>query len=300
MSFLETDSNLNRRERNEKIWKTILGAASLVSVALLILLLVRMLADGLGSMGADFWTNTFRPSQISSGRAGVLDSILNTIVVLAMTMAFALPLGIAAGVYLHEYAGTSKLTDWIRATVSNLAAVPSVVYGLLGLAIFVRGMANLTGGVAQATNLSMALTLGVLVLPVVIVATEEALKTVPMAAREASLAMGATKWQTIRHHVLPYALPGILTGNILALSRAAGETAPLLVLTVPTFVTKLDFTPLGVGTPLQVRAYSLTGDPRAAALDLAAGVIVVLLVATLILNLLAIVLRDRISHRIRW
>ncbi|MGB0652536.1 MAG: phosphate ABC transporter permease PstA [Thermoplasmatota archaeon] len=296
---LQADAALKRRRRTERVAKGILVVGSLVSIAALAALLARMLSDGVPHMTLNFWTLDYSPRGLRNGESGILDALLSSLAVLAGTLLFAVPIGTAAGIYLHEYAAKSRLTEWIRATVSNLAGVPSVVYGLLGLAIFVRGFETVLDLPPGATNLAASLTLGVLILPILIVATEEALKTVPASARQASLALGATQWQTIRSHVLPYSLPGILTGQILALSRAAGETAPLLIIGIPTFAL-FGFGPLDVGTPLQVRAYFLAQDPREAAINMAAASIVVLLLATLVLNLAAIVLRNRLQKRIRW
>ncbi len=299
-SIFASDAHLERRKRTERRWRMALLATAVVSLGSLAILIARMLMDGLPHMGLDFWTQSYSPSGVRSRTAGILDALISSLIVLAMTMVIAVPVGAAAGIYLHEYAPRGRITEGIRATVSNLAGVPSVVYGLLGLAIFVRLFSDVFNMPRQGTYLAAALTLAVLILPILIVATEEALKTVPASVRHASLALGATKWQTIRSHVLPYALPGILTGQILALSRAAGETAPLLIIGLPTYQVFQSYNPLGSGTPLQVRAYYLASDARQPAIDLAAGAIVVLLLATLILNLLAIFLRDRLQRRIRW
>jgi phosphate transport system permease protein len=264
-------------------------------VVILAVLLVRLIADGFGALDWEFWSTRFSPLGLKSGGpSGIFDSLQATLTVLGITMLFAIPVGTAAGIYLHEYAGRGRLSDFIRATVANLASVPSVIYGLLGLAIFVRLL------MFGATNLSSALTLGVLILPILIVATEEALKTVPQPVRDASLAMGATKWQTIRYHVLPYSLPGILTGQILALSRAAGETAPLAILTIPTFSLAAGGGLFDPGAPLSLRAYTLATDPNAFARLDAAGAIVALLLVTLTLNLAAIIVRQRLSRKIKW
>lgn len=297
---LATDPGLKRRRRRERVAQAVLAFGALLSLAALVVLLARMLLDGVPHMSVQFWTERYSPRGLSTGESGIVDALLSSAIILVMAMAFAIPVGTAAGVYLHEYAKAGRITQWIRATVSNLAGVPSVVYGLLGLAIFVRLWADLSGGATAVTNIAAALTLGVLTLPILIVATEEALKTVPDAVRQASLALGATPWQTIRHHVVPYAVPGILTGQILALSRAAGETAPLLVIGIPTYTTLLGFAPTDIGTPLQVRAYFLSSDARQAAIDMAAATIVVLLLATIALNLAAILLRARLQRRIKW
>lgn len=292
--LLGTDDRLRRRKRTERVAKALLAGAALVCLAILVTLLWRLLADGLPHMDLNFWTLRYSPLGLRTGESGIVDALFASLQMLGLTMLVALPVGTAAGIYLQEYAPSNRFTDLLRTTISNLAGVPSVVYGLLGLAVFVRMLA------LGATLLSSALTMSVLILPILIVATEEALKTVPQAIRDASLAMGATKWQTIRHHVLPYALPGILTGNILALSRAAGETAPLLVIGVPVFTTLQTQGLDAIGTPLQVRIYFLSQDARTQAHEMAAAAIVVLLLATLVLNLAAILLRQRLQNKIKW
>ncbi len=295
IQMLAADRRLKARRRREGAARGLLMAAALSSVAVLAFLLYRLAADGIPHMrGAAFWTSRYSPLGLRTGNSGIADAVGSSLLVLGLTMALAMPVGVAAGVYLNEYASRGRISNLLRTAVANLAGVPSVVYGLLGLAVFVRLMQ------LGASMLAAAMTLGALVLPILIVATEEALKAVPQSVRDASLAMGATKWQTIRHHVLPYALPGILTGSILALSRAAGETAPLLVIGVPVFTSIQGTGPMDLGTPLQVRIYYLSQDARAQAHDLAAAAIVVLLLATLVLNLIAIVLRDRLSKRIKW
>ncbi|MEK6975763.1 MAG: phosphate ABC transporter permease PstA [Candidatus Thermoplasmatota archaeon] len=294
------DARLASRRRTETAWRFILLGTALFVVGILLFLLYRLLADGVPHLSRSFFFEDYKPSALTrSGAArgvvaGIKDSIIASLYMLGMTMLAAIPVGTAAGIYLHEYAPANRFTNLLRTTISNLAGVPSVVYGLLGLAVFVRLL-------DMGVNLmAAALTLAVLIVPILIVATEEALKTVPASVREASLALGATKWQTIRKHVLPYALPGILTGNILAMSRAAGETAPLLVIGVPAYVTITATSPLDAGTPLQVRSYFLASDARIPAIEMAAASVVVLLVATLLLNLVAIVLRQVLSKRIKW
>lgn len=301
--FLAVDDNLLRRKRNEGIAKSLLMFASFVSIAFLAILLVRLFIDGAIILQGSFWTNRYLPSgvpvddrfkDISDITAGIKDSIFSSLVILVITILFAVPIGTGAGIYLQEYARPGRVTDLIHSTVSNLAAVPSIVYGLLGLAVF-RFMLGL-----GASHMSAGLTLGVLILPIIIVATEEAVKTVPVSVRQASLAMGATKWQTIRHHVLPYSLPGIMTGQILALSRAAGESAPLIALAIPSFKGILAYGPFDEGTPLQIRAYNLALDFKASAEVMAGGAILVLLLVTLSLNLVAILVRQRLQSKIRW
>lgn len=295
MNF-ESDPHLRRRHRREKIAHGVLAVAAISCVGILATLIIRLLMDGIPHMSTAFWTSVYSPTALRTGigTTGILDAIQASVTVLAVTMAVALPVGTAAAIYLHEYAPDNRFTRLLRQTIRNLAGVPSVVYGLLGLAIFVRSMD------LGASLLAASLTLAALILPIIIVASEEALKTVPSSIRDASLALGATKWQTIRHHVLPYALPGILTGNILALSRAAGETAPLLVVGIPAYVSQIGFSPMDQGTPLQVRIYFLASDASHAAQDLAMAAVVVLLAATLLLNLGAMIIRQRMSKKIKW
>lgn len=302
-TMLQVDEHLARRKRNERIAKGVLMFGSTLSVLFLGILLVRLFIDGTIIFQGSFWTNRYLPSGVPVGdsftgtdsiTAGIKDSIFSSLIILVITLVFAVPVGTAAGIYLIEYARPGKLTDWIHSTVSNLAAVPSIVYGLLGLAVF-KFLLGL-----GASHMSAGLTLGVLILPIIIVATEEAIKTVPDSVRQASLALGATKWQTIRNHVLPYSLPGILTGQILALSRAAGESAPLIALAVPTFRGILKYGPLDEGTPLQMRAYNLALDFKESAEVMAGGAVLVLLLVTLLLNMTAIYVRQRLQSKIRW
>lgn len=292
---LAADANLLRRRRTEKIARALLLAGTLTTVAILLWLLGRLTADGLPHFTSAFWTKEYSPGALRRGEpVGMLDAIQSTLGFLGMTMAIALPLGIAGGIYLNEYAPHNRFTRLLRLTISNLAGVPSVVYGILGLAIFIRFVG------LEPNLLAAALTMATLILPILIIATEEALKTVPASVREASLALGATRWQTLRSHTIPYAMPGILTGSILALSRAAGETAPLLILGIPVYATVAGWGPFDAGTPLQVRAYFLASDARQDALNLAAASVVVLLVSTLVLNLVAITLRQWLGRRIKW
>lgn len=220
-------------------------------------------------------------------RAGILAALAGTGLLMALTLAMALPVGVMAAIYLEEYARDSWLKSFIQINISNLAGVPSIIYGLLGLTIFVRYFGF--GRSILAGSMTMAL----LVLPVIVVATQEALRAVPSGIRDASLALGATKSQTIWHHVLPQAFPGILTGNILAASRAIGETAPLVTIGALTFV---PFTPQSIMdrfTVVPIQVFNWTSKPQAEFHDLAAAGIVMLLVVLLGMNSIAIYLRQR-------
>ena len=211
-----------------------------------------------------------------------------------------------ASIYLQEYAADNRLNRIIQTNISNLAGVPSIIYGLLGLAIFVRAMVNVTSGaflgLAQGdaangrTLLSAGLTLGLLILPMIIINAQEALKAVPFSLRQASMGLGATQWQTIWHHVLPAAMPGILTGTILSISRAMGETAPLMVVGASTYITADPSGPFSKFTTLPIQIYQWTSRPQDEFHSLAAAAIIVLLFVLLSLNAAAILLRNRFSR----
>lgn len=239
--------------------------------------------------------------------AGIRTAIFGSLWVLAFTILFAFPVGVAAAVYLEEYATDNRINRLIRTNINNLAGVPSIIYGILGLAIFVRVLEALTSGSAFGagepgavangrTIVSAGLTLGLLVLPVVIISSQEAIRAVPQSLRRAGLALGATKWQTIRTHVLPNAAPGVLTGTILAMARAFGETAPLVVVGASTFITVDPTGPFSKFTTLPIQIYQWTSRPQPEFQHIAAAAIVVLLVLLLALNATAIILRNRFQR----
>lgn len=241
--------------------------------------------------------------------AGVRTAILGSLWVIAITISFAFPIGVGAAVYLEEYASHKSLVNRIIQTnINNLAGVPSIIYGLLGLALFVRGLERITSGAlfgaidstATAngrTILSAGLTLGLLVLPLVIINAQEAIRAVPLSLRQASFGLGATRWQTVWYHVLPNAMPGILTGTILAMSRAIGETAPLVVVGASTFITVDPSGPFSKFTILPIQIYQWTTRPQDEFRNIAAAAIIVLLALLLTLNATAIVLRNRYNQR---
>lgn len=241
------------------------------------------------------------------GKAGVRTAILGTVWTILITVALALPLGVGTAVWLEEFAEDTPLTRVVQTNINNLAGVPSIVYGMLGLAVFVRFMKPFTSGIAfgaaDATSatgrtiLSAAMTLALLVLPIVIINAQEAIRAVPRSLREASLAMGATRWQTVRHHVLPNALQGILTGSILAMSRAVGETAPLVVIGASTFIAVDPEGPFSRFTTLPVQIYQWTARPQPEFRHLAAAAILVLLFLLLTLNATAVWLRHRAARK---
>lgn len=248
------------------------------------------------------------PQSSEPERAGVRTAILGSLWTIAITIAVAFPVGVCAAIYLEEYAAHSWVNRIIHTNINNLAGVPSIIYGMLGLAVFVRALERLTSGslfgLADPTTangrtiLSAGLTLALLILPVIIISGREAIRAVPASLREASLALGATKWQTVWAHVLPGALPGILTGTILAVSRAIGETAPLVVIGASTFISKDPSGPFSKFTTLPIQIYQWTSRPQAEFRNIAAAAIIVLLVLLLALNATAILLRNRASRRV--
>jgi len=248
------------------------------------------------------------PQSSQPERAGVRTAILGSLWTIAITVLVAFPVGVGAAVYLEEYARDTWLTRLIRTNINNLAGVPSIIYGMLGLAVFVRTLERLTSGnlfgLADPTTangrtiLSAGLTLALLILPVIIINGREALRAVPRSLREAGLALGATRWQTVWAHVLPSALPGILTGTILAMSRAIGETAPLVVIGASTFINKDPSGPFSKFTTLPIQIYQWTSRPQAEFRNIAAAAIIVLMVLLLALNASAILLRNRYSRRL--
>jgi phosphate transport system permease protein len=256
-----------------------------------------------------------KPQASDPALAGVRTAILGSLWTIAITILVAFPIGVGAAIYLEEYAtGTAnpllcQVNNIIQTNINNLAGVPSIIYGILGLAIFVRLFEPFTSGAyfgAAAdpttangrTIISAGLTLALLILPVIIINAQEAIRAVPLSLRQAGMALGATKWQTIWAHVLPNAIPGILTGTILAVSRAMGETAPLVVVGASTFIT---IDPDGVFskfTTLPIQIYQWTARPQAEFRNIAAAAIVVLLILLLSMNALAIILRNRYSRRL--
>ena len=250
-------------------------------------LLVDVALDGMGRINWQFLTSypSRRPAD-----AGIYAALIGTIWVIALTTLIALPIGVGAAVYLEEYGSTAWFNRLIEINIANLAGVPSIIYGLLGLGLFVRTM-----GFGRSV-LAGAATLALLVLPIVILATREALRTVPSTIREASYALGATKWQTIQYQVLPNALPGILTGLILALSRAIGETAPLITIGALTYVPFAPDSIWSAFTVLPIQIFDWLSRPQVAFAQNASAGIIVLLALLMVMNAVAIVVRDRFQR----
>ncbi len=275
----------------DKIFKYFALGCTLLGMVALAFLLFNVLSAGLGRIDWNFLTEG--PSR-KAANAGIFTALIGTLWIMVMTAVIAFPIGISAAIYLEEYAKKSKLANILEINISNLAGVPSIIYGLLGLELFAR-MMNLGGSI-----LTGSLTLALLILPIIIVSTREALKTVPYTIREASYALGATKWQTIWNQVLPASISGIFTGVILALSRAMGETAPLIVIGAFTFVSTAPTGVMDGFTVLPIQIFNWVSRPQQAFSVNAAAAIIVLLSITFIMNGIAVYLRHRWQKKIKW
>ena len=281
--------------RSTRVWELIFKGCLLscivASLVVLVVLLEQVVSDGVGSLSLDFLTAT--PSRIDPSSSGIGPALAGTLWLMLVCTAFIIPVGVATAVYLEEYADSDRwFNRAIEVNIQNLAAVPSIVYGVLGLAFLVRGPLSL-GHVLLAGGL----TLGLLVLPVLIVAGREAIRAVPSSIREGSMALGATKWQTIWKQVLPASLPGIATGAILSLSRAIGETAPLIVIGAAAFATSAPSGILSDVTALPIQIFSWISEPQEEYKALAAAGIIVLMVVLLAMNGVAIWLRNRYEKK---
>ncbi|MDJ0960046.1 MAG: phosphate ABC transporter permease PstA [Acidimicrobiia bacterium] len=276
--------------------------ALLSALAVLIVLLADVVRKGmpvLTDRGFEFVTGRLNPE---ASEAGILQGIMGSLALTVFVLVIAFPVGVGAAIYLEEYAHDNRVTRIIQANIRNLAGVPSIVYGLLGLAVFVKLLGGMTGG---RTVISGGLTLGVLVLPIMIITTAEAIRAVPQALREASYGVGATQWETIRHQVLPVAMPAILTGTVLTIARAFGESAPLLLAGARLSLFFSNSTDAGLWdlvssepyTALPIVVYNWARQPQKEFVELTAAAIIVLLILLLAVNAGAIVLRDRYERR---
>jgi phosphate transport system permease protein len=259
-----------------------------LTLAALAALIAEVWSDGQGRLSYDFLTSF---SSRRASDAGIWHALTGSVFVILLTAALAVPVGVAAAIYLEEYGGRSAAARFLEINITNLAAVPSVIYGLLGLGLFVRML-----GLGRSV-MAGAATLALLVLPVVILSTREALRAVPKTIREGSYALGATKWQTIWYQVLPVAMPGILTGLILALSRAIGETAPLITIGAVTFITFVPDTIWSPFTVLPIQIFDWVRRPQPEFQENAAAGILVLLALLLTMNAVAVWLRDRYQRK---
>jgi phosphate transport system permease protein len=273
------------------VFRALMFGAIGISMLALVTLLYDVARDGIPKLSWDFLTSF--PSRIIPANSGIESAIYGTLYLMVVCAVIVIPLGIATAIYLEEYADRTKWWNrMVEVNIQNLAAVPSVVYGILGLAFIVRGPLSL-----GRTVLAGGITLALLVLPVVIIVAREAIRAVPSSIREGSLALGATQWQTIWKQVLPGSIAGIATGVILALSRAIGETAPLLVIGA---AVNPRFNPDGLGsafTALPIQIFAWTQDPNREFVDLAAAAILVMMVALLLMNSVAIFLRNRYEQK---
>ena len=304
MTVAEIRALITKHKRWDLIFAIIGLFALMVGILTFVALFAGMAMDGAHRLSWDFFTNfpSRRPEQ-----AGILSAWVGSTLVMLVTAVAAVPLGVAGAVYLEEYAPKNWMTDIIEINVTNLAGVPSIVYGLLALGLFVYQF-----GFGQSI-LSAGLTLALLILPVVIVATREAIRSIPSVIREGAYALGATKWQTTADHILPYSLPGILTGVIIGMARAIGETAPIITIGALTFIAFLPPAPFS-GDPaagpfdwlfapftvMPIQMFNWTSRPEAAFHQNAAAAGLVLVVMTLSMNALAIYVRYRLRKKIKW
>ena len=280
------------RRRKGRLFAIACGLLSLIGLAVLGILIVRVLWEGATWVTRAFLTSF--PSVLAPETAGIKSALWGSIWLIAITVLSSVPMGVAAAVYLEEYAPHNRLTRFIHLNINNLAGVPSIVYGILGLTVFVRWCRF------DRSVLAGALTLSLLVLPVIIIASREALIAVPQSIRLAAYALGATKWQTARSHVLPAALPGIMTGIILAVSRASGEAAPLIRIGALTYVAFVPQGPLDAFTALPIQIYAWSDQPQPEFHHLAAAGIIVLLGILFPMNAVAIGVRAWHQRKKAW
>lgn len=291
MKLIDHTKMINRmkpRLAKNILFKTLFFTATMFGLLVLGILLYRIITQGIAHLDLQFLQSL--PSR-KPEQAGVKTALIGTMWLMGVVAPASLILGVGTAIYLEEYAKKNWFTRFIQINISNLAGVPSIVFGLLGLTVFVRALALGT------SVLAAGLTMSLLVLPIIIVASQEAIRSVPKELKEASFGMGATKWQTIVRVVLPAALPGILTGGILALSRAIGETAPLVVLGLPLFLAFLPKSVFDMFTVLPMQIYNWTGRPQVEFQSLAAAGIIVLLTLLIIMNSIAVLIRNKFQKR---
>lgn len=292
MAFVsETEiRNLQKRHRKSRLFRRLCAGITWLGIALLAVLLIRIGMDGIGWLDWQF-LNSF-PSRFPS-RAGIKSALVGTLWMSVLVAVISIPIGVSAALYLEEFAGRGRLARFIELNIANLSGVPSIVYGILGLAIFVRFF------MLERSLISGALTMSLLILPTIIIASREAIRTVPQSIRYAALSLGATRWQTTWSHVLPASFPGIMTGVILALSRAIGETAPLIMIGALSFVAFLPQGPMDSFTALPIQIYNWVSRPQPEFHELAAAGIIVLLVVLLLMNAAAIYIRNKTERRLK-
>ena len=291
MNYIEHEKVMKRMKSRlilNKMWKAVFLFAIFIALFSLVMLIGRILTQGIGYLSWDFLTNFASRIPVN---AGIKAALVGSLYLMLVVAPVSIILGVSTAIYLEEYAKQNKLNDFIRMNISNLAGVPSIVFGLLGLTIFVRlfefGKSILAAG----------LTMSLLILPIIIVASQEAIRAVPKEQREASYGMGATKWQTIIRVVLPAALPGLLTGSILALSRAIGETAPLVVIGIPVIIHFLPDGLMSTFTALPMQIFDWAKRPQEEFQYVAAAGILVLMTVLILMNSIAIYIRNKFQKR---
>ncbi|MBN2484755.1 MAG: phosphate ABC transporter permease PstA [Bacteroidales bacterium] len=284
-------NNITKNHIKDKLFSATGIFSTLIGLILLAVFIGDIIVEGAGRINWDFITGL--PSR-KAEKAGIYTAMIGTVWVLVLTTIISFPIGVSAGIYLEEYAKKGRLSRLLEVNISNLAGVPSIIYGLLGLEIFVRilGFGN--------SLLAGSMTLSLLILPIIIVATRESIKAVPQSIRDASFAMGATKWQTIQYQVLPASFGGILTGIILALSRAVGEAAPLIVVGALAYVPFVPSSPMSEFSVLPIQIFNWISRPQHEFLVNAAAAIIILLIITFIMNGIAMYLRSRWQKKIKW
>ena len=263
-------------------------AANIIAIFFLILLLTDILSRGGGNLSWDFILNY--PSRHPE-KSGIISALTGTAVMMIFTSIMAIPLGVGGAIYLEEYARKSRFVNFIKLNIQNLAGVPSIVYGILGLTLFVRGLD--LGRSILAGSMTMAL----LILPIITISSQEAIKAVPDSFRLAGFGIGMTRWQVVRYQTIPIALPGIMTGIILALSRAIGESAPMIMIGALAFVAYIPTSPMDLFTVLPIQIFNWTARPQAAFHDIAAAGIIVLLFVLLLMNAIAIYIRMKYKKK---
>lgn len=291
MNYIEHDKVIKRIKGRliiNKVWKVIFLLTIVIALLSLVVLIVRIVTQGIGYLNWEFITNF--ASRVPA-KAGIKAALVGSLYLMLVVAPVSMILGVSTALYLEEYAKQNKLNDFIRVNISNLAGVPSIVFGLLGLTIFVRMF-----GLGKSI-LAAGLTMSLLILPIIIVAAQEAIRAVPKEQREASYGLGATKWQTIIRVLLPAALPGVLTGSILALSRAIGETAPLVVIGIPVILQFLPDGFMSTFTALPVQIFDWAKRPKEEFQYVAAAGILVLMIVLIVMNSVAIYIRNKFQKR---
>ncbi len=279
--------NLAQRQYKTKLFRLFCASITWLSTLILAVLVWQVTASGFNWLDWQFLSSF--PSRFPEN-AGIKSAIAGTFWLVGLVAVISIPVGVSTAIYLEEFAKKGRVNKWVEVNISNLAGVPSIVYGILGLAVFVRFLA------LNRSLLSGALTMSLLILPVIIIASREAIRAVPRSIRYAAFSLGATRWQTTWSHILPASFPGIMTGIILALSRAIGETAPLIMIGALTFVAFVPEGPMDAFTALPIQIYNWASRPQDEFRNLAAAAIIVLLFILLIMNATAIYLRNRFEH----